>query len=122
MLQAATRNDVQTVSMKNYVTDSMNYKNSRNFDYRLNEKSAKSKLMKSTKRAPFEIEENSTSSTMLFCLGSWYGIVLSSIAYWDEIRAEKTCNIGGYKVRIIGFKTGTDSTSKHIDTQIVANL
>ena len=97
MLLAASKSDSQIITMKNYVTDSMDYKNTRNFEYRLNEKSAKSKLIKSAKRVPFEIEENSTSSTMLFCLGSWYGIVFPSISFWNEIRGEKRVTLEATK-------------------------
>ena len=42
----------------------------RTFEYNLNEKAAKAKLLKGAKRIPFEIVKNIGSSNLLFNLGS----------------------------------------------------
>ena len=39
---------------------------SRDFNYILNDKASKAKLLKGAKRASFVIEENSTSNTLIF--------------------------------------------------------
>ena len=119
MIEAIASNDSQNLPIENYVNESMSHKNTRNFEYRLNEKSTKSKLIKSAKRVPFEIEENSTSSNLVFSLGAWYETVLPAIAFWNEVRGNKVCIINGYKIKIVGFKAGTERTNKQIDTQII---
>ena len=57
----------------------------RSFDYNLNNKAAKSKLIKGAKREVFEIVENSSSANLIFNLGSWNHVVLPSIWYWNEV-------------------------------------
>ena len=91
--------------------------NPRTFEYNLKDKGAKSKLTKAAKRLePFTIEENSTSSNLVFSGGAWQYAVLPSLQYWKE---NKTCKIGDYTVKIGGIKGGIDKSGKHIDTQVV---
>ena len=104
------------ITMDNYVKNSMNFKNTRTFNYQLNDKAAKSKLIKSAKRAPLEVEENTNSTNINFSLGSWYGIVLPTIQYWKEVGGEITCKIGDSTIKVIGLKAGTDVMNKYIDT------
>ena len=63
----------------------------RAFEYNLNEKAANAKFLKSAKRIPFEVVNNSASSNLVFSLGAWDQVVLSSVRYWDQVKGEKTC-------------------------------
>ena len=91
----------------------------RQFDYKLNDKNAKSKLLKAAKRIPFEIVKNTGSMNLVFNVGSWNNIVLPSIRYWNQVKGEQTCKVGGSTVRIASVKTGMETGGKHVDTQIV---
>ena len=57
----------------------------RTFEYNLNEKATKNKLVKGAKRIPFEVVENSLSSNLVFSLGAWDQVVLSTIRYWNQV-------------------------------------
>ena len=91
----------------------------RKFEYKLKDKAARGKLIKCGKRIPFEVVGNSSSSNLLFNLGSWNYVVKPSFKYWTEVKGNKTCRIGDTIVRIADVKTGKDIGGKHIDTQIV---
>ena len=91
----------------------------RQFEYNLNEKNAKAKLLKGAKRSPFEIVQNNGSVNLIFNLGSWKTIVSPSILYWKEVRSDMTCTVGQSKVKLASVKTGRDVVGKHVDTQIV---
>ena len=79
----------------------------------------KSKLMKGAKKIPFQVDENSTSSNLIFSTGSWHNVVLPSIKYWKEIKSDQECRIGEYVVRVGGTKSGKDSKGWIVDSQIV---
>ena len=89
------------------------------FEYKLDEKAKKAKLVKNAKRIPFEIVENSSSSNLIFSPGFWQNVVLPSIRYFIEVKGSKTCNIEDIVVRMADVKTGSDLSGKHIYTQIV---
>ena len=75
--------------------------NPRTFEYNLNDKGAKSKLIKAAKRPdPFTIEDNSTSSNMVFNAGAWQNVVLPSMEYFKEVKEDnRTCKIGEYTIK-----------------------
>ena len=91
----------------------------RAFEYNLNEKQAKSKLVKGAKRIPFEIEANSTSSNFVFSVGAWKNVVISAISYWKEVGSNLSCQVGDYTIKVGGVKAGVDKSGKNVDTQIV---
>ena len=69
----------------------------RDFNYVLNDKASKAKLLKGAKRAPFVIEENSSSNTLIFSAGAWQRIVLPLIKYWGD-NLDKACQVGDSKL------------------------
>ena len=92
---------------------------SRDFNYVLNDKASKAKLLKGAKRSSFVIEENSTSNTLIFSAGAWQRIVLPLIKYWGE-NSDKSCQIGDSFVKIGGIQAGRDASgTNHVDTKIV---
>ena len=62
-------------------------------EYKLNDKTAKAKIIKGAKRIPIELVENVGSSTLNFSVGAWNHVVLPSVRYWDSIKGEKTCRV-----------------------------
>ena len=91
----------------------------RKFEYALDEKAAKGKLIKGAKRSPFEVVVNSSSSNLIFSPGSWNSVVLPALGYWDEVKGNKTCKVNDLTVKIADLKTGKDVGGKHIDTQVI---
>ena len=65
----------------------------RQFDYKMNDKNAKAKLLKAARRKPFEVVRNTGSTNLIFNVGSWNNIVLPSIRYWNTVKGEQTCKV-----------------------------
>ena len=91
----------------------------RTFEYKLNDKAAKAKLVKGAKRVPFDIFENSTSSNLNFSLGTWYNVVLPTVRYWDQVKGIKSCKIDNFEIQIDSVKFGNEAGGKHVDTPVV---
>ena len=61
--------------------------NPRTFEYSSGDKGAEAKRVKSAKRiVPMTIEENSTSSNVVFTTGAWHSVVLPSLKYCNEVK------------------------------------
>ena len=113
---------LELTSVSKVVTDSEGLEcrdSSRKFSYKLNEKTAKSKMIKGAKRLPFEIEENSSSMNLIFNLGAWSEVVLPSLMYWNNAKENKTCRINENEVKILDVKVGKEINGSHIDTQVI---
>ena len=91
----------------------------RSFQYNLNEKAVKDKLVKGAKINPFEVVENKLSSNLIFNLGAWERIVLPSILYWNLVKGNKSCQVGSINVTVASVKSGIETGGKHVDTQII---
>ena len=121
IFEASCEGEVTTID--DHVKSSDLFKHSegpRKFEYKLNDKLAKSKLVKAAKRtSAFIVEENSTSSNLVFSTGAWHNIVLPTVKYWNEVKDDKTCKIGDYLVSIGGIKSGVEKGGKQVDTQVV---
>ena len=89
------------------------------FDYELNDKSAKAKLLKAAKRKSLEVEDKSGATNLIFSAGSWYHTALPAVKYWDEVKGEKSCTVGDYEVKIGGIIQGKEANGKHVNTQVV---
>ena len=92
--------------------------NARVFDYKLDEKAARAKLVKGAKRVPFEVTANTSSSNLVFSLGAWNNIVLPSVRYLAQAKG-KVCQVDETIIKIADAKVGNDVSGKHIDTQII---
>ena len=106
-------------SIEQYVKNSELDRNVIAFDYTLNDKAAKAKLIKAAQRQPIEIEENSTSSNLIFSAGAWIHVVLPAVKYWSEVEESKRCKIGDYEIEIAGVKENKETQGKHVNTKIV---
>ena len=111
------------VSISDHIKSSDTFKQiegQRTFEYSLNEKTAKTKLVKAAKRdEPFNVEENSSSSNLVFSAGAWHTVVLPSLRYWNEVKDDKACIIGDYTIKIGGITGGVDANGKHVDSKVV---
>ena len=105
--------------VKDSEASSLTKNKGRTFEYDLNDKNTKAKLLKGAKRPPFEVVCKTGSTNLIFNLGSWSKIVLQSIEYWNCFKDDKTCKIGSSVVKISSLKTGVEAGGKHVDTQIV---
>ena len=114
--------DLEMISMQDLVGDSevvVPAVTKRSFEYNMGDKSAKAKLVKSGKRKPFEIIENSTSSTLVFSAGAWNQVAQPSVKYFNSIKGDKTCNNGQIIVKVASVTAGEDAGKNHIDTLVV---
>ena len=92
----------------------------REFEYKLNDKAAKAKLIKGAKRIPFEVVANSLSTNLVFSLGAWNKIVMPFVLFLSQAKeGNKNCKVGDIDVTIASVKTGIETSGKHIDTQVV---
>ena len=94
--------------------------NDRNFNYRLDEKSVRLKLLKGAKRIPIEIENKKTCSNINLSDGTMHLVVKP----WMETLAEYNKSDGVFKfenedVRVASYKPGYDKDGNHVDTKIV---
>ena len=110
-------------NLDEHIKESLVYKQSNSssftFDYLLNDKTAKSKLVKAAKRTHLEIEENSTSTNLIFSAGAWAHSVLPSVKFWSEIQGEQSFKIDDYEISIGGVKTGKEASGKQVSTQVI---
>ena len=116
MAKALEFNDVNDIVKDSEVNQVVE---NRQFEYKMNDKNAKNKLLKAAKRTSFEIVRNTSSINLVFNIGSWNHIVLPSICYWNKLKGDQTCKVGRSIVRIASVKTGIEAGGKHVDTQIV---
>ena len=90
----------------------------RDFEYNLNVKSLKSKLLKSTKRPAFDIIRNNGSSNLDFNVGSWRAVVLPSIRYWTSDLVGRSYKVGHHEIKIASIEAGTEAKGMQVDTLI----
>ena len=111
----------EVISLDEHIrsTEQFKQRGERVFEYFLNEKASNAKLVKGAKRSPFLLEENSTSSNLVFSPGSWHYVVMPSIRYWNIIRSDQKCQVGEYTVKIGGIQSGKESKGKYVDHKIV---
>ena len=119
VLGIGTAMNNEFVTIDDQIKGSDYHNDSVTFDYELNDKAAKAKLVKGSKRIPFEVEENLTSITMIFSVGAWLTAVLPAARYWNEIKSDKTCKVGDISVRVGGIKAGKDANGMHVVSQVV---
>ena len=106
------------MNIDDQVKNSVYHNDSVTFNYDLRDKATKAKLVKGSKRIPFEIENNSASSNLLFSVGAWLTSVLPAVRYWSEME-DKTCQVGDIEIRIGGIISGKDANGMHVVTQVV---
>ena len=100
--------------MKNHKNDT-----GRIFQYDINEKRAKKKLLKGAKREEnLDIEIKPTCVNMRFSDGAYQEVVMPLLREWSR-NVGKSINLFGHEIEIVEFNSGLDIKAKHIDTKIV---
>ena len=107
------------VSIEDQVKCSTFYNDPVIFDYKLNDKAGKSKLLKGAKRNVFVVEENSTSTTLIFSAGAWHAVILPSQRYWEQVKGDQTCKVGDVGIKVGGIKSGKDTSGKQVVQKVV---
>ena len=91
----------------------------RSFEYNLNDKSAKAKIIKGAKRPPFQIVSKDLSSNLEFSIGAWNQVVQPAVKYCNTIKGDKTCHAEPISVQVTSVSAGEDSSKNNIDTLVV---
>ena len=91
----------------------------RAFNYELNEKKAKMKLLKGAKREKhLDVEIKSTCVNMRFSDGSYHEVVLPFLREWHK-QVDKPFKMMDFDIKIVESDAGVDNSEKHMDTKIV---
>ena len=94
-------------------------KDGRFFDYVMNSKRAKIKLLKGAQRPKsLEVEVKDGCAILLFSDGSYYKIVLPLLRIWHQ-NVNQTISINDNEVRIDKIDQGFEDSQKHMDTKLV---
>ena len=100
----------------------VNSSKSRVFSYQLNEKRAKSKLLKGAKRKKaLDVEVKSGCVNLRFNDGSYFEVVLPILREWHR-NVGKPFQLNGIEVTVDETDPGIDNTEKHVDTKLVVTV
>ena len=99
--------------------NSIHKEDGRNFKYNLSDKKARNKLLKGSNREPFQVEEKSNSTNLVFNLGSWMKVVMPAIINMKEAIGDDEWVSGSANIRVAAVNSGHEVTGLHVDTQIV---
>ena len=97
-------NAIEMNSIQEVVDDSEVIKlpeNRRIFEYNLNDKNAKNKLIKGAKKEPLDVVLNKASCNVVFSTGSRSQIVLPTILYWKQAAENKICKLDEMEIKIV---------------------
>ena len=91
----------------------------RAFEYAINRKRTKSKLLKGAKRTRnLEVEVKSGCVNLRFNDGSYYEVIMPLLTEW-QTKVNQIVHINEYKLHIIEIEKGIETTKKHVDTKVV---
>ena len=101
------------------LTEEHNDKDIRVFDYAINNKRAKSKLLKGAKRGKHLVVESKTGCVnLIFSDGSYFQTVLPLLRLWHSQPNQKFL-INETEVEVVEIDSGKDINQKHVDTKLV---
>ena len=92
----------------------------RNFQYRLTAKTAKSNLIKGALRKHMNIEHKQGAANVDFSDGAWILAVAPEISNWDN--GNRNFSYGEFNIQVIEAKPGMDGGNKHMDYKIVFSV
>ena len=89
------------------------------FNYVLNDKRAKSKLLKGAKRVNnLEVEKKRGCVNLLFNDGSYFEVVLPLLRLWKD-KLDEVFIINEVEIKIVEMDLGIEDSNKHMDTKLV---
>ena len=65
-----------------------------------------------------EVQNNSTSTTLIFSAGSWQAAILPSVAFWNQVKGDQTCKVGDVMINVGGLKSGKDASGRIYTTHL----
>ena len=93
--------------------------NGRVFDYTINKKRAKAKLLKGSKRANnLEVEIKNGCVNLLFSDGAYVEIVLPLMRLWNR-KVNEVFFVNQTEVKVIEIDAGIEESGNHVDTKLV---
>ena len=93
--------------------------NPRNFNYDMNMKKAKKKLLKGANRkSHLDVEIKPTCVNLRFSDGSFQKVVRPMLQEWSQC-VNKVFKLSENEIKIVEFSSGMDIKANHIDTKIV---
>ena len=112
-------NQLQNHMMDNHVKMK---RNGRAFGYVLNEKKAKSKLLKGAKRAKhLDVEIKTGCVNMRFSDGSYFEVVLPILKDWHK-QVKKPFKLNDIEVQVDEAYPGIENSDKHMDTKLIITV
>ena len=108
--------DVTSPAISPSSNTQISYSLNRNFGYKLSDKKAKSNLLDSAAREPFEIFERQQCSMLFFSVGSYLEAVFPSVLDWKN--GDRNFETQNLTINIIDVLPGYDKDGKHIDTVV----
>ena len=88
------------------------------FDYALNKKKAKAKLLKGAKRENLDVEIKNGCVNLLFSDGAYFVLVLPLMRLWSS-KVNEVFIGNETEIKVIEIDTGIEETGNHVDTKIV---
>ena len=89
------------------------------FDYTLNQKRAKAKLLKGAKKEKnLDVEIRPGCVNLRFDNGSYYELILPLLRAWLQ-KVNQVVRIGDTEIKIIEAYAGKENTGNHVDTKLV---
>ena len=105
-------------NLSEYTEEHIN-KESRVFNYAINNKRAKAKLLKGAKRGKHLVVESKIGCVnLIFSDGSYLQTVLPLLRSWQSKQNQKFF-INETEVEVVEIESGIDSNQKHVDTKLV---
>ena len=87
------------------------------FDYDINKKKTKAKLLKGATRKNLEVEVKSSCVNLRFNDGAYYEVIMPLLNEWND-RVNSVVKVKGHDVLIVGVEKGLEKTKRHVDTKL----
>ena len=106
-------------SEKSIIELSKDSQDNRVFDYTLNQKRAKAKLLKGAmKKKNLDVEIRPGCVNLRFDNGSYFELILPLLRDWIQ-KVNQVVKIGETEIKIIEVYAGKEQTGNHVDTKLV---
>ena len=92
--------------------------NSRNFNFKLKDQTARKNLLTAARRENIEKEEKQKCTKLKFSAGAYYEAVLPTVRGWENLDGN-SFNFEGEIIKVSEFKAGYEENNKHFDSKIV---
>ena len=92
---------------------------SRNFDFKLTDKKAKSNFKNAALRKPFEIERKQRCCNLKFSAGAFLHAVKPSLEIWNQIHKNEDTHVeNDLSISVVDLLIGEDQNGKQMDSKV----